>query len=231
MRRARAAILLLVILSLGILSSCTEEPPEILSEEHRVVFTYDRTTGNVTADLQLHLEVADREAAESIEYLRLTPEIGDYFWEIDGESLSIDEIDTRVWIGSNSISIPLPLTFPSGTLTGEAVTVRGEIAELSLLIPREDLFSTLLNNPRNRFPRISKVQAELRIISGGAEFVTFTGFDEKGNYVDGVKTDEKVIKAGSDLANLLKSFHHYSLTAIDAASGAVLVTENWNLPL
>ncbi len=227
---SRLIIPLLTLLLSLLFFSCTQAPPEILSSDFRIRLLYNPAEKSdqdsaVRSFLAIHLEVEDQEAADAVELLHIMPEDSFYSWSLDADALEIIEADARTWVGTSSVSMPEFMLLPTGNYQVEIETLRGELAETIITLPRQELFTKFLSDPAKSFPKVSFDKRNgCQIITAQMQKAVIRGFDASGNYIGGFIPDASYISYDSEESRLLRSYHSFYVSVRDTETGAELVT-------
>ncbi|NQT60071.1 MAG: hypothetical protein HQ557_13900 [Bacteroidetes bacterium] len=213
-------ILLIFVISLP---SCTQETPEILSVESRIRFVFNPADSVPQQYLAVHLEVENRDIAEAVQELRIFTETSSFTWEIESGKLQILDVDARTFIGTNAVSQPKGVDFPEGDYVIEIITGQGSRAESIITLPRTELFSGVINHPEKWFPSVTQNEDDSFVFSGGESYL-IRRYDSSGNYIDAFYLDNSIIEPDSSTYALLKEYSHIEISVFNHTIGAELIT-------
>ncbi|MCF7942908.1 MAG: hypothetical protein K9L21_00560 [Spirochaetia bacterium] len=229
-KSSRLTVLLFTLLLSVLFFSCTQTPPEILSSDFRIRLLYNpaRKTDQsiaVRSFLAIHLEVEDREAADAVELLHIMPEDSFYNWSLDADALEIVEIDARTWVGTSAVSMPETMLLPAGDYQVEIETLRGELAETVITLPRQELFTKFVTDPKKYFPAVTFDKRNgCQILTAQKQKVVIRGFDSSEVFIGGFIPDAAYISFDTEESRLLRSYHSFYVSIRDAETGIELVT-------
>jgi len=211
-----------------LLASCTQENPEILSIESRIRFVYNPIERTMQKYLSVHLEVEDRDIADAVQEMRIFSETSTFIWEIESGKLQIQNVDNRIFIGSNAVTQPKGLDFSEGDYVVEIITGQGNRAESLITLPRTELFSGVIKYPDKWFPFVTKDEDDSLIFSGGDKYL-IRGYDSSGNYIDAFYLDKSTVEVDSTTYDLLTEYNFIEISVFNHIVGAELITGPVNL--
>lgn len=215
---------MLLIFCLGIfLFSCTQDELEILGVESRIRFSYDPSENVIQQFVSVHLEVENRDIAESVQELRMLADTSSFTWEIESGKLQIMSVDSRIFIGTNAISQPEGIFFPEGDYRIELITGQGNRAESLLTFPRTELFTEIRENPGNWFPSITEQPDRSLVLFGGEKFL-IRRYNSSGSFVDAFYLDSLIIQPDTSTYLMLKEYEFIEISVFNHTVGAELIT-------
>ncbi len=218
---------LILLAAAVLLLSCSEEAPQILSSEYRLVLIYNPSpdAAQVHSRLALHLELEDEDAADSVEIVHLIPPAGSLSWDITADKLQRSSVDGRVWIGTNGLTLPESMLFPGGTYAVELETVRGELSSTEIGLPRQELFTRYVNTPLTLFPAATFDGIGGMLLNArGNGTITVRGYDSNGGDQGGFTVKGGYYAPASEEVSSVQSFSEWYISVRDIQTGAELVT-------
>jgi len=214
---------ILILIVFILLPSCTQETPEILSVESRIRFIFNPTEKSLQQYLSVHLEVENREVAETVQEVRILAGTSTMSWEIESGKLQIRDVDARTFIGTNALSQPKGVDFPDGDYIIEIVTGQGNRAESLITLPRPELFAGVEKYPAKWFPSVKKNENNSFLFSGGEKYL-IRRYDSTGNYIDAFYLDNALVDVDSATYSLLKEYSYIEISVFNHIVGAELIT-------
>ena len=217
------SVVLILLISVTLLSSCVDETFGIISVESRIRFIFNPAESKPQEYLAVHLEVENHDIAESVQELKILNEKSSFTWEIESGKLQILNVDARTFIGTNSVSLPQGVYFAEGDYIIELITGQGSHDESVITLPRTEIFSKVINYPEKWFPSVMENEDDSFVFSGGESFL-IRRYDLSSNYIDAFYLDNPIVKSDSSTYALLKECSYIEISVFNHTIGAELIT-------
>jgi hypothetical protein len=122
-------VTIIISLFTALLSSCSENPPEIDQQFWQINRFNDLESGEIYDTLSLFLLVEDPDGIEDISSLYIINDSSELFWKLSPEDWVIKENQGVTWIGSNRIKTDDRSMFPTGNYRALVIDEAGERVE------------------------------------------------------------------------------------------------------
>lgn len=152
--------LLMVVMSLPFLFSCTGSPPGIINTDWMVVYTDDQALGAVYQELNFYVQVQDSDGVNDLTEIYLIRDELNWSWKIDSSNWVSYDQDGEHWVGANGLTLGRGGNLPEGEYRLLVIDRSGQRDELTITIRQPDSDYANLN-----YPQITKEGDTLEIKS------------------------------------------------------------------